>query len=47
MSEAEVMGMSQRERDRLKFLHEVQKGHSRQKQAAGGANSSRPTNSFR
>ena len=35
MREAELMGMSQRERDRLKVLHEVQKGHLRQKQAAG------------
>jgi hypothetical protein len=33
MSEAELMFMSQRERDRLKVLHEVQKGHLRQKQA--------------
>lgn len=47
MSEAELMGMSQRERDRLKVLHEVQKGHLRQKQVAGGADSSRPTGSFR
>ena len=34
MSEPELLLISQRERDRLKVLHEVQKGQLRQKQAA-------------
>ena len=34
MSQPELLLRSQRERDRLKVLHEVQKGQLRQKQAA-------------
>ncbi len=34
MREPELMGMSQKERDRLKVLHEVEKGHGTQRRAA-------------
>lgn len=48
MSEPELILMSQKERDRLKVLHEVERGHLTQQQAAAqlGLTDRRPNNAL-